>query len=200
MPKTYSDTERDYIKKRLIEEAQSCLTHYGLRKTTVDEIVRRVNIPKGTFYLFYESKELLVFDVLNEYHDKIQQELGQRLSAVRQSVTAEAMSRIIFDMYKEVEASFLFKFITGGDLELLLRKLPPELSLSHAQKDDLNVEQLVSMIPGITQERIKALSGALRAIFMSMLHRNEIGEDIFEEALYLMIRGVISQIFEEAEK
>lgn len=63
MPKSYSEQEREYIKTRLKEEAAKCLAQYGVRRTTVDEIVKRVNIPKGTFYLFYKSKELLLFDV-----------------------------------------------------------------------------------------------------------------------------------------
>lgn len=62
MPKTFTDKEREYIKKRLMEEAQDCLRLYGIRKTTVDELVKRANIPKGTFYLFYDSKELLFYD------------------------------------------------------------------------------------------------------------------------------------------
>lgn len=56
MPKSYSEQEWEYIRKRLKEEAAKCLARYGARRTTVDEIVKRVNIPKGTFYLFYKSK------------------------------------------------------------------------------------------------------------------------------------------------
>ena len=62
MPKSYSEQEREYIRKRLKEEAADCLARYGVRRTTVDELVKRVNIPKGTFYLFYKSKELLLFE------------------------------------------------------------------------------------------------------------------------------------------
>ena len=61
VPKSYSEQERTYIKKRLKEEAAKCLAKYGVRRTTVDEIVRRVHIPKGTFYLFYKSKETSVY-------------------------------------------------------------------------------------------------------------------------------------------
>ena len=66
MPKCYSDQEREYIKKRLKEEAVACMGQFGIRRTTVDELVKRVNIPKGTFYLFYPSKEMLLFDVSQE--------------------------------------------------------------------------------------------------------------------------------------
>ena len=80
MPKRYSEEERAYIRKRLKEEAVSCMGQFGIRRTTVDEIVKRVNIPKGTFYLFYKSKELLLFDVIQEQHELINQKLYQEIS------------------------------------------------------------------------------------------------------------------------
>ena len=64
LPKSYSDQERAYITKRLKEEAAACMGQFGIRRTTVDELVKRVKIPKGTFYLFYPSKELLLFEVI----------------------------------------------------------------------------------------------------------------------------------------
>lgn len=56
MPKSYSDKEREYIIKRLKEEARLCMEQYGIRKTTVDELVKRVKIPKGTFIYFFNQK------------------------------------------------------------------------------------------------------------------------------------------------
>ena len=49
LPKCYTDQEKEYIKRRLKEEAGKCLIQYGIRRTTVDDIVKRVQIPKGTF-------------------------------------------------------------------------------------------------------------------------------------------------------
>ena len=59
MPKVYSDNEKLLIKKRLHDAANKSLLENGVRKTTVDELVQKVGIAKGTFYLFYKSKELL---------------------------------------------------------------------------------------------------------------------------------------------
>ena len=80
MPKSYSEQEREYIRERLKEEAAQCLAKYGVRRTTVDEIVRRVKIPKGTFYLFYKSKELLLFEVIQEQQENINRQLYQAVS------------------------------------------------------------------------------------------------------------------------
>jgi len=38
-------------------------------------------------------------------------------------------------------------------------------------------------------------SAALRAIFLTMLHKQEIGEAKFEKAMYLLIKGIVIQIF-----
>ncbi len=197
MPKAYTDNERKYIKKRLIEEAQDCLKRYGFKKTTVDELVKRVNIPKGTFYLFYESKEQLFYEVQCLFHDKLHSYLMSRLEAMDKPASAEQMTGLLLELYKKIEASFFYQFVTNGDFELLMRKLPPEVACEHAKKDDLSIEQLISMVSGIKSDSIKAFSAALRAIFLSMLHRNEIGEDVFEDALRLMIRGVVMQMYEE---
>jgi len=92
MPKTFTDSEREYIKKRLMEEAENCLKLYGLRKTTVDELVKRVKIPKGTFYLFFESKEILFYEVLCSFHDKLQTELMDELKTLDQPVSADQLT------------------------------------------------------------------------------------------------------------
>lgn len=160
MPKAYSEQERDYIKQRLMEEAELCLRQYGVRKTTVDELVKRAGIPKGTFYLFYESKELLFFDVLLCVHDTLHQTLLRQINKRSESVTPQQLTDQMVALYQFVEESFLLKLITGGELELLLRKLPPEIAAEHAKQDDLSVEMLVSLVPGMQQERV--LYSALR--------------------------------------
>lgn len=198
MPKTFSDAERVHIKKRLMEEAEACLSQYGIRKTSVDELVKRVNIPKGTFYLFYPSKEMLFFEVFNALHDKIQTDLLRRLDGLRNNVNVESVSDLIFQFYKQVDSTFMYSFMASGELDLLIRKLPPEITEAHLHKDDFNMEQLLSLLPGKHRDDIvKLFSAALRAIFLMMSHRREIGEDIFDETIRLMLRGVITILFEE---
>lgn len=196
MPKTFSNSERDYIKRRLIEEAKECLSLYGMRKTTVDELVKRVKIPKGTFYLFYESKELLFFDVFCILHDEFQEKIVAEISVLKDGMDAGKLSDIFFRLYKTLDGSYLLKLITSGEMELLFRKLTPELSKLHAEKDDFRVEELVSLVPNMKADNIRIFSAALRGIFISLLHKQEVGEDVFDEALRIMIRGVVIQMFE----
>jgi AcrR family transcriptional regulator len=198
MPKAFSDSEREYIQKRLMEEAQICLAQFGMRKTTVDELVKRVHIPKGTFYLFYASKELLFFDVFCSLHNDLQTTLLLWIDELKDNINADTFTDLIFRLYKQVDATFLYAFIANGDLDLLVRKLPPEVAAAHAKEDDFNMEHLLSLLPVVqTEGNIKIFSAVLRAIFCTMLHKREIGEDVFDEAIHVMLRGAVLQLFEE---
>ena len=57
MPKAFTDQEKEVLREQLREKGRALFEAHGLRKTSVDEIVRAVGISKGAFYLFYKSKE-----------------------------------------------------------------------------------------------------------------------------------------------
>ncbi len=195
MPKALSEHERTYIKNRLLREARDCLIRYGVKKTTVDEIVKRVGIPKGTFYLFYESKELLLFDVFRALHDEYQEKIMSEIKQIQGDINADNLTGVIFNLYKLMDQSEIAQLLTGGEIEMLFRKLPPEISKQHAEEDDFRVEELVSMVPNMDPDRIEVFSAALRGVFLAILNKREVGEAVFDDALRVMIRGVVIQMF-----
>jgi len=199
LPKKFSDTEKEYIVKRLKEEALNCISTYGIKKTTVDELVKRVNIPKGTFYLFYDSKELLLFDAINDLHDEVQNQLLKESAGFLEGITIDGLTDFILRVYQQVSSTGLLSIILNGEMELLMRRLPEAVVKEHLAHDDFSMEQLFRVLPIKGDKNIEAYSGAFRAIFLTMLHRREIGEKVFDEALRLMIRGLIIQIMEDEE-
>ncbi len=200
MPKTFTQEERNYIKRRLLEEGRVCLAQYGIRKTTVDELVKRVNIPKGTFYLFYQSKEMLFFDVLCIIHNELHNTLLERIKSLDEEKNVDALTDLLFGLYKQLDPILLHLLIDNGEIELLIRKLPAEIVAQHTQQDNLSVEKLLAIFPGKYNEQdIKIFSAVLRAIFCSILHKREIGEDIFDDAIRAMLKGALIVLFEGEE-
>lgn len=196
MPKTYSQKEREYIRKRLKEAAAECLDIYGVKRTTVDELVQRANIPKGTFYLFYESKELLLFDVVNDFHDEIQKTLLKELESFGGNIQTQQLSDLLFRIYKKAEDSFLISLMKNNDMELLMRKLPDEAVAQHMSSDNKAMEILLSHIPKAEGRDMEVFSAAMRGIFLMMMNRREIGEHVFDDALKLLINGLAAQLME----
>lgn len=195
MPKSYSEQEREYIKKRLKEEAAKCLAQYGVRRTTVDEIVKRVNIPKGTFYLFYKSKELLLFDAIEEQHDIVTHELYQAISDIAvQELSAEKLTDVIFKFYKMTEKMPILKQLDLGEMELLTRKLPQEIVEEHLQDDTNMIEEMFSLLPIKKEINIQVMSAVFHAIYYATLHKVEIGEENYDAALRALIYGIVRQV------
>ena len=195
MPKRYSDQERAYIKKRLKEEAAACMGQFGIRRTTVDELVRRVNIPKGTFYLFYPSKELLLFEVIQEQHELVNQKLYQELSGLADTAPpAEKITDVIFAFYKLTAEMPVFRLMDSEEIELLIRKLPQEVVETHLREDTDTVQKLFSLLPVKKDVDTHVLSAAFHAIYYATLHKREIGEAQYVQALRLLIHGVVTQI------
>ncbi|MBO5169223.1 MAG: TetR/AcrR family transcriptional regulator [Oscillospiraceae bacterium] len=196
MPKSYSDQERAYIRKRLKEEAAACMGKYGIRRTTVDELVKRVHIPKGTFYLFYSSKELLLFEVIQEQHELVNQKLFQELSDLSAAeLSAEKITDVIFNFYKMTEQMPIFRLINSEEIELLVRKLPQEVVQAHLQEDTDTIGNLFTLIPAKKEVDVKVISAAFHAIYYATLHRKEICEEQYDQALRMLIHGVVTQIF-----
>lgn len=197
MPKTFTQEERNYIKKRLLQEGRVCLAQYGIRKTTVDELVKRVNIPKGTFYLFYPSKEMLFYEVLCDIHNELHNILFAQIEKLDGEKNIDTITELLYGLYKKLNPEFLYMLIDNGEIELLMRKLPAEIVLQHTQHDDFSVEKFIAMLPIKYNERkIKIFSAVLRAIFCSILHKREIGEAIFDDTIRAMLKGALIVLFE----
>lgn len=195
MPKCYSEQEREDIIKRLKEEAEKCLVQYGVRHTTVDEIVRRVKIPKGTFYLFYKSKELLLFDVILKQHELIEQQIFRKVSSVDpDSLTADQLTDMLLQIFRIAAEAPILKILNSDEVEILARKLPKGVVEEHLGHDSTMFEKLFSMLPVKTGVDAEAFGAAFRAVYMATLHRAEIGEPHYESALRLLIHGLVLQL------
>ena len=53
MARSFSEREKDNIKKSLQEACKQSWTQYGYKKTSVDDLCKQVGISKGAFYIFF---------------------------------------------------------------------------------------------------------------------------------------------------
>ena len=62
----FTDEQNEQIRNDLIRAARRCGITIGMRKTSVEQLTEAVGISKGSFYKFFDSKELLFFAVLED--------------------------------------------------------------------------------------------------------------------------------------
>lgn len=196
MATAFSDNEKELIREKLVEVAQACLSKYGVRKTTVEQIVQMTGIAKGSFYNFYASKEILFFTVLEEYQKSVIDALTSKLHE-EEYMGIDKFTELIYELYQNVRKSFIMNIIQNQEFEYLMRKLPKELIINHHSLDDILTKKIFSYIRIKDDVNIDVVTASLRAIFMSMVYIEEIGEKDFDEVLRLLIKGLALQIVQE---
>ena len=198
MPKAFTDAEREIIYERLIEAGKEYWERYGIKRTNVDDLARTAGISKGTFYLFFKSKEFFFMEVLEHSHDQIKQHLMEVLLHEKGG-PRERFVNAVMKLFEEVKRNpWMVKLMSGnGEYAYLLQKLPREKIDQHIMGDDTDTEQLMEML-GISREfDTKTVSAALRGLFFILLHRQEVGEEQVEDAFRLLIEGLSMRLFKE---
>ena len=76
---------------------------------------------------------------------------------------------------------------------MLARKLPREIVEEHFQDDTDTIEKIFALLPVKKEVDIKVVSAAFHAIYFATLHKAEIGEEEYDEALRILIYGIVTQ-------
>ena len=206
MPKIYSETERTDIKDSLKREANFLMIERGIKKTTVDELVKRAGIPKGTFYLFYPSKEMLLFECIQDFHngaDKIISDgMEQIIRKYKSRTKGKRFSNECLDEITDVLMEAIN--ITGGSclkimldpesMNLLISKLPEDVLKKHGNDSKENI--LLEFFGIKDKEKIQAISGSFTLILLGIIYSSVLGDELAEKSTRLLVRGVVKQMAE----
>ncbi len=70
-PKSLTETEKDRQRKKIIGAAQEMFGVQGtLKKLSVDDIARAAGLAKGSFYQYFPTKEVFLYECMWDYHQK----------------------------------------------------------------------------------------------------------------------------------
>jgi AcrR family transcriptional regulator len=190
MPRGFTELERELIRGRLLEQGYRQFSAYGLKKTTVAEIATAAGISKGAFYLFYQSKEALFMDVVEEKAEKrFRQEILGAIDLPGASPRARLLGvlRKAFSLFKTIP---MLQFFTGSDYDLLFRRIPPEKLQQHLDADRAFFAEFIGRcqqagIPiRVQPEEISAL---LYALVLSIVHEDDWGVSNVGEAIDVLL-------------
>lgn len=194
MGKGFTENEKVIIKDKLRKAAEEALMKTGIRKTSVDELVLKAGISKGAFYLFYETKELLFFEVIVSFHDKLQADFMKILRSTN-ALNLDYLTETIFGLLKR-DQDFFVSILSNGEIEFLQRKLSNDIMEKHFRDDELFFDEILSIL-SVDKSRIKVFASGIRAIFVLMLYKKVIGEESFDDTMKYMIKGMVIQLMDK---
>jgi AcrR family transcriptional regulator len=200
MPRAFSPEEKETIRRQLQEKGEELFQTYGLKKTTVADITQAVGISKGSFYLFYGSKEELLLEILEQIESdgrgRILEHTTHPQENARQSVSAILKSFFLaWDTYP------LLRRLDKSDFDYLARKLPAERVQAHIDRDQQFIDNFTDKferdgIPLRVPPRVVA--NMIKALFFIAIRRYDLGEEAYVECMEILIDLVAGYLTEGA--
>ena len=92
----------DERRNQILDVAQELFLSKGFHKTTINDILKIVDIAKGTFYYYYESKMDVLDDLIDRFIDRQVEEL-QKLSVSPELTALEKFAYIISNPHNHSE-------------------------------------------------------------------------------------------------
>ena len=120
MARSFTEREKENIKKGLQDACKRSWTQYGYKKTSVDELCREAGISKGAFYLFFESKEALFCEVLCSVQEQIRQVASRAMEEQKDRYGAAKALKLIYREYDK--NNFLYNSNTT-DFTIFMNRL-----------------------------------------------------------------------------
>ena len=197
MPKHFEAKEKEIIYERLLEEGRKSWGRYGIKRTNIQELCSAVGISKGSFYSFFDSKELLLLEILETSEEQIKSILIE-VTLSHEGSGKERFIHALRAVFRETRNHpwLLTLMKNQGEYEQFLRKLPGERVKAHMEVDDEDTEKFLQLLGvEIKDEEIKTVSAALRGIFLLLLHEQEIGEEQMEPVIQLLVEGLAERVF-----
>lgn len=181
---------REITRARIREAANDLFLKQGIDRTTVDQIVTKAGVSKGTFYLHFERKE----DLLLEYGTKRLQRVRQMVpELIAQKTFRQALDEILDTVVRgkawgrEVTGRAIVEIGTSAErlpLTAPHRLLEPLLVLGQARgeiRDDISASHLAEFV-------LRSILGALRDWGLG---HDELSRD---EALDIAVKLVLDAI------
>ena len=190
----FTEEQNETIRRDLIREARCCGVTVGMRKTSVEQLTEAVGISKGSFYKFFDSKELLFFAVLEDIHTECfaaaQKSLQENAAIDPASRTAAA----ILAACRWLSETKAFVFIEN-DAEFLLHRLPEEVKTAHYHDDETHIRLLLEKYDLVPNRGVSLAAATVRGLILTVSHKEQIGE-LYPQVLEALVYGACRELFE----
>jgi len=192
MPR-FKEQEKVRIKQSLLEEGERLFTTYGLKKVTIDDIVKSVNIAKASFYKFYEGKEYLFLDIAQKAQKEIFEALKSVLIESKEQSDEKRVKLVFFSMSGLVKKYPLLTAIDKETVEIITRKVLPQRLEEYSKQGFDAVKVMEEQGIRFKYDR-QVVSQLFQSLYQSWTALQGQSIEMQEQVINIMLDGIIQQI------
>lgn len=204
MPKQTFFNLPEEKKKILVQAAKKEFSRASLAEASIANIIKDANIPRGSFYQYFEDKDDLYFYLLNEQAKARRIEFIESLKKHDGNIFA-AMRELLHALLKEIDNEDARKFYRNVFLNMNYqaeKTFVPSNDSFELDKQYADIEPLVQM-KNLNVANDKELFQVVQIVGMALMHNlvqkfannlsNEEVTEKFELQIKLLKRGFLRQ-------
>lgn len=193
MPAIFSMSDRDAMRRRMIEAGWACLLERGYRGTRVEDITRQAGIAQGTFYGFFSSKAEFVAEMVAENRRELLSRLGGMLGESGEAPGRDELGRWMREVWHSDRS--IFRCIGMRDYRRIRELLPDDLVLG-PELEGGALERIARSVRARGASSDPRLAAALqRVCAIMLLEREEIDPDVLERAVDALVEDTLDALY-----
>jgi len=188
LPKLISESEREQVRQAIYQNTIALIRRNGVKGVTVESIAAAVGISKGLFYAYYPSKEIALYEALR----RSEADLFSRMEAImsQEINSKEQVERFLREVFLAPDSVILY--LSPTDLEVLLRKLPPEYRARENKKSADYFQRSLELLK-VEEDKMEAV--ALLTDCLGVIATNNMfSEKGKQQALDVLIDAISSYL------
>ena len=202
MPK-FTESEKEKIRSEMMHFAYQSFISKGLKDTSIEEITSSVGIAKSSFYVFFESKEQLYFDLLALEGEGIEKKVWPEVERAKD--THSALKTYLYSMSSELESNILTQrlIINIEEYNMVSRKIDKNYTGSKMLGSVAPLMEFIKKQQELNQvidEDITVIAGVIRAALHIIVHKKDVGEEIYPRVQEILFNAVARELINENEK
>lgn len=186
--RSFTDEEREVIRRKIIDRGKDCFARYGIKKTGIEDLTEGLGISKSSFYSFFSSKEDLFLQIFKEEQEVLKDSILESSFLKYRSEPDKAIRAYLWYVLHVVDNHPIWR-------KVLIEKEHLELIISRSSEEEIksirrnNVSIILPFFEewaaaGLLIDKPARILAATTQAVLSLLHfRNEIEKDDFPEVM-----------------
>ncbi|GAA0253925.1 TetR/AcrR family transcriptional regulator [Haladaptatus pallidirubidus] len=199
---TFTEEKKKQVRESLRNTGYELFAQYGIRKTTISELTEAAGIGTGTFYQYYDSKEELYVDILEEYNKELIPRLLQN-SVEAYDDPEMAIAALLEETLDEFESNPLLKQIIIEDEVSYIRNQISAEEISERRNSTIEVflpyiehwydeGKVVGTDP-------ESIAHSIRAVARIAHQKEQIGEERYPKVRDTLIAAVAAGLTRDSD-
>ncbi|MDF2866006.1 MAG: hypothetical protein K0R72_824 [Clostridia bacterium] len=191
-PIIFKNESRERAKNTMYENGYNLIKKHGIKKTLVEDITKVTGIAKGTFYNFFESKELFIYEVI-VYKRKCIKAMLSQIMLEKSSLDKESLKKFVIDL--TFGDNNIYNYLDDEDMAALELKVP-EATSSKAFDQDMAL-MILNNINNSERNNCdyKIIANYIKILSLAVSNKKKLNDEVLNQTTDLIISSLIDYIY-----